>query len=534
MRRGLPVGNQIEWRIKDLEMDESVKQTRLEIYLDRAASQWSDHTAVVDSTGQALTYSQLHNLADKVGAFLTTRGFGPGDLIAFMMAKRCEAIGLMFGTMKVGAGYVPLDRNAGPGRIRQILGDCGVRVLFADEEALAQLQARGLPGHGITTVVLPTAGPGSATRWADALPTADSTNLTGPAPIGDDLAYLLYTSGSTGMPKGVKVSHGNAISFVEWASVQFNITTEDRIAGHAPLHFDLSVFDVFATVRSGATLYLLAEDVAADPRRILDFLARHHITVWYSAPSILGMIAERAPATTNNRLRLVLFAGEVFPVAKLRRLTRLWPRPAYYNLYGPTETNVCTFARIPTPVPDDRTEPYPIGHPCSHCAVMVVDECNRPVPEGQSGLLCVAGPSVVSGYWRVDHDPRFFHHDGRRWYQTGDVVWPSADGFLFCGRRDRMIKRRGYRIELDELQHTLVRCPDVTDAAVIADTTQPSAIITAFVVTNGAPVTQIGLRSFCRAELGPHLIPDRFIYLDALPHTSTGKIDYQRLQQACS
>src|SRR6185437_1920397 len=204
MRRGLPVGNQIEWRIKDLEMDESVKQTRLEIYLDRAASQWSDHTAVVDSTGQALTYSQLHNLADKVGAFLTTRGFGPGDLIAFMMAKRCEAIGLMFGTMKVGAGYVPLDRNAGPGRIRQILGDCGVRVLFADEEALAQLQARGLPGHGITTVVLPTASPGSATRWADALPTADSTNLTGPAPIGDDLAYLLYTSGSTGMPKGVK------------------------------------------------------------------------------------------------------------------------------------------------------------------------------------------------------------------------------------------------------------------------------------------------------------------------------------------
>jgi amino acid adenylation domain-containing protein len=530
----VPVPDAIETVDNLSEMDESVKQTRLENYLDRAASQWPDHTAVVDSTGQALTYRQLHNLAENVGAFLTARGFGPGDLVGFMMAKRCEAIVLMFGTMKAGAGYVPLDRNAGPGRIRQILGDCGVRVLFTDEDALAQLHAAGLPGHGIATVVIPPAGPGSTTRWADALPPANSADSTGPAPTGDDLAYLLYTSGSTGIPKGVRVSHGNAISFVEWASVQFNITTEDRVAGHAPLHFDLSVFDVFATVRSGAALYLLAEHVAADPRRIPNFLARHHITVWYSAPSILGMIAERTSAVTNNRLRLVLFAGEVFPVAKLRRLTRLWPHPAYYNLYGPTETNVCTFARIPTPVPDDRTEPYPIGHPCSHCAVMVVDEWNRPVPEKQPGLLCVAGPSVVSGYWGIDHDPRFFHHDGRRWYQTGDVVRPSADGFIFCGRRDRMIKRRGYRIELDELEHALARCPDLTDAAVIADTTHPSAIITAFVVTNGAPMTQIGLRSFCRAELGPHLIPDRFVHLDALPRTSTGKIDYQRLQQTCS
>lgn len=512
-------------------MNASVGQTRLETYLDRAASRWPDHTAVVDGAGQALTYRQLHDLAGKVGAFLTAHGVGPGDLVGFMMAKRCEAVALMFGAMKAGAGYVPLDRDAGPGRIRQILGDCGVRTLFTDEDALAQLHAGGLPGGGIATVVLPAAGPDSATQWAEALRMADPAK---PTPAGDDLAYLLYTSGSTGVPKGVRVSHGNAISFVEWASVQFSITTEDRVAGHAPLHFDLSVFDVFATMRSGATLYLLAKHLAADPCRIPNFLARHRITVWYSTPSILGMIAERAPLAAGNRLRLVLFAGEVFPVAKLRRLTRLWPHPTYYNLYGPTETNVCTFARIPTPVPEERTEPYPIGHPCGHCAVMVVDERNRPVPKGQPGLLCVAGPSVVSGYWGIDHDPRFFHHDGQRWYHTGDVVHPSADGFLFGGRRDRMVKRRGHRIELDELEHALARCPDVTDAAVIADTTQPSAIITAFVVTNGAPMTQIGLRSFCRAELGPHLIPDRFVDLDALPRTSTGKIDYQGLRRTCS
>jgi amino acid adenylation domain-containing protein len=515
-------------------MNEAVMQTRLETYLDHAVSRWPDRIAVVDSTGQALTYGQLHDLAEKVCAFLTAHGVGPGDLVGFMMAKRCEVVALMFGTMQAGAGYVPLDRDAGTGRIRQILGDCGVRMLFTDEGALTRLHAAGLPGCGVATVVLPAAHPGSSTQLADALRTADPADPATSRPIGDDMAYLLYTSGSTGIPKGVRVSHGNAINFVEWASVQFGITAEDRLAGHAPLHFDLSVFDVFATVRGGATLYLLAEDLAADPRRIPHFLARHHITVWYSTPSILGMIAERAPAAATNRLRLVLFAGEVFPVAKLRRLSRLWPHPAYYNLYGPTETNVCTFARIPTPIPDDRTEPYPIGHPCGHCAVMVVDEWNHPVPEGQPGLLCVAGPSVVSGYWGIDHDPHFFHHHGRRWYHTGDVVRPSADGFIFCGRRDRMVKRRGHRIELDELEYALARCPDVTGAAVIADTTQPSAIITAFVVTNGAPVTEIGLRSFCRAELGPHLIPDRFIRLEALPLTSTGKTDYQRLRQTCS
>jgi acyl-CoA synthetase (AMP-forming)/AMP-acid ligase II len=230
----------------------------------------------------------------------------------------------------------------------------------------------------------------------------------------------------------------------------------------------------------------------------------------------------------------VLFAGEVFPVKHLRRLTEVWPKPAYYNLYGPTETNVCTYARIPLPVPIERTEPYPIGVPCSHCAALVLDEQGQRIEPGGEGLLYIAGPSVFAGYWRRAEETaaRFVEIDGMRWYNTGDVVREEpGEGFIYAGRRDRMVKRRGYRIELGDIENGLYGHPQVREAAVgaLPDPDSGVRIVAWLSVAGDAGPSVIAFKTFCHDVLPAYMIPDVFLFREALPRTSTNKVDYQAL-----
>jgi acyl-CoA synthetase (AMP-forming)/AMP-acid ligase II len=221
-------------------------------------------------------------------------------------------------------------------------------------------------------------------------------------------------------------------------------------------------------------------------------------------------------------------------VKQLRRLVSLWPSPAYYNLYGPTETNVCTFARIPTPVPEDRSDPYPIGWPCSHCAAMLLDSERQPVEAGQEGLLYIGGPSVFSGYWGRPNESAaaFLDRGGTRWYNTGDVVKQAgSDGFLYVGRRDRMIKRRGYRIELGEVESCLYRHPAIMAAAAVALPHAEAGVrIAGCLVASGANRPSIvEMKAFCNRHLPAYMNPDIFVFLESLPRTSTHKVDYQAL-----
>jgi amino acid adenylation domain-containing protein len=362
------------------------------------------------------------------------------------------------------------------------------------------------------------------------LPTARSTA---------DLAYILYTSGSTGIPKGVMLTHENASSFVEWCSSVFEPVEDDRFSSHAPFHFDLSVLDIYVAIKHGARVYLISEALGRNPKDLARFIGASRLTVWYSTPSILTLLLQHGNLQAHDvsSLRLVLFAGEVFPVKHLRALQRLWPAPVYYNLYGPTETNVCTFARIPEWIPDDRDLPFPIGFPCEHCRALVLDERAAVVPPGSDGLLYISGPSVFSGYWnRSAENAAAFHvRDGVRWYNTGDVVrWEDAGGYTYVGRRDRMVKRHGYRIELGEIERALYAHADVREAAAIAVPDAEAGVrIVAFLATHGGRGPSIvELKTFCAKRLPAYMSPDRFVRLDQLPKTSTDKIDYRALRQS--
>lgn len=495
-------------------------------YLAQSAARWPDRVALVDPAGWSVTYRELDRESSALASHLAAHGVTHGDRVGVVLPKSATGVAAFFGIMKAGAAYVPVDASAPAERGRRILADCQIRAAVTDEHHREYLPDAG---KNLATVVVPGSRP---QLFPDAAPQARRTRSL------DDLAYILYTSGSTGMPKGVMLTHRNAVSFVDWCSSVFDPDETDRFSSHAPFHFDLSILDLYVAIKHGAAVHLISEEVGKNPKELARFIAANRLTVWYSTPSILTLLQQfgSLEAHDASTLRLVLFAGEVFPVKHLRAVQRAWPNPAYFNLYGPTETNVCTYARIPDRVADDRQTPYPIGHVCSHCRSLVLDADNREVATGEEGLLYISGASVFQGYWnRPDLNAGVFHErDGARWYNTGDVVrWVEGEGFIYVGRRDRMVKRRGYRIELGEIERALYLHSGVREVAVIASTDDNGGVtIVACLASHDMRPSIIDLKTFCASHLPAYMSPDRFAFFDRLPRTSTDKVDYQALRQA--
>jgi amino acid adenylation domain-containing protein len=494
-----------------------------------------------DAPGR-ITYGALGQLSDRVRDRLLERGVRPGDRVGMYLRKSIDGVASIFGILKAGAAYVPVDSTAPPPRNAYILDNCSVALVVVERRFEARLRSElEALGRVPPLLVIEDAGAGNGLRSA-----LDREDQASPAPPGasvrsapTDLAYILYTSGSTGKPKGVMLSHENAVSFVDWCSDTFAVTAGDRCSSHAPFHFDLSILDIYLPLKHGATLVLIGEELGKDPQALGELIADRRLTVWYSAPSILTLLLQYGgiERLDLSALRLVLFAGEVFAVKHLRELQRILPKPRYFNLYGPTETNVCTFYEVRGPVPESRTEPYPIGRACSHLRTRVFDEGTTGTAPGEEGELCVSGAGVMQGYWNLpEQTQRVFvtGAEGTRWYRTGDVVVEGADGdYVFRGRRDRMVKRRGYRVELGEIESALYRHPQVLEAAVVALPDEESGVrIKAFLTCRGgARPSLIELKGFCAKNLPLYMIPDLFAISDSLPKTSTDKIDYQRLKE---
>jgi amino acid adenylation domain-containing protein len=454
-------------------------------------------------------------------------------------------VAAIFGILKTGAAYVPVDPNAPASRNAYILSDCSVRVVVVEESFEARLRAElGDNGHSPHFLLLEGTGGGRPLRQTlDRLQAEDPAPHTETAIVAPDgLAYILYTSGSTGKPKGVMLSHRNAISYVDWCSEVFVPDENERFSSHAPFHFDLSILDLYVPIKHGATLVLIGADIGKDPVRLAALISQKRITSWYSTPSILSLLAQYGKLQQHDyaALRTVLFAGEVFPIKHLRALKALLPQPRYFNLYGPTETNVCTFLEIPSHIPPERTQPYPIGEVCSHLHAIVVDEQGQEVPAGQEGELCISGPGVMQGYWNLpERTARAFLIDpaGRRWYKTGDIVVQdsnAAENYIYLGRRDRMVKKRGYRVELGEIESALYRHPAIKEAAVVAVSDEEDGVrVKAFLSCKDAErrPSLIELKRFCAENLPIYMVPDVFVFWEFLPKTSTDKIDYQMLKE---
>lgn len=469
----------------------------------RSAAAHPDRAAVVGPSGP-ISYRELDHLANRLARQLARLGARRGDRIIIWDDKSIPSVAAMQAALRIGAAYVPADGATPPARLTAIARDCAARVVCTTSARIAQL-AGGL-ACGVKCLDL--AGPLSGSAAAVAEPVSP-----------DDLAYILYTSGSTGAPKGVCISHRNARAFVDWAVAALGARPDDRFANHAPLTFDLSVLDLYAAFAAGAAVHLIPRELGYAPAGLAEFIHRRGITIWYSVPSALilmiraGMLARPAPPG----LRAVLFAGEPFPVGHVRNL-RIWTRARLLNLYGPTETNVCTSHEV---VPSDllRNRPVPIGTAACGDTVWAVKPDGTAAGPGEDGELMVAGPTVMLGYWGSEP------HRGP--YRTGDIVRVLGDGsFDYIGRGDQLVKVRGHRIEPGEVEAALVSHPDVAEAAVVVRGAGVDARLEAFIVARpGREPSVLALKRHSSERLPTYMIADQMHLVPCLPRTQTGKTD---------
>jgi amino acid adenylation domain-containing protein len=511
------------------------EKRKLHYLLEAAAAERPDNIAVADPDRDgSVSYADLNRLADSLCRKLRNYGVADSDRVGICAPKSIGTVIALYGILKSDAAYVPVDCSAPSARNAFVFGNCAVKALIVDNSLLADLRAEY--GQGSLSVIdnLPELAAFSEELVLVEGPPVEGESAQESPP---DLAYILYTSGSTGDPKGVMLSHGNALSFIDWIADTFGMNEHDRFSSHAPFHFDLSILDLFAPVRHMATLVLIGEHLGKQPVKLAEIIADQKLSVWYSTPSILRLLVEfgRMRPERYASLRIVFFAGEVFPVKHFRALREIWTGPKYYNLYGPTETNVCTYYKVPDEFQETRNETFPIGKVCSDDQGRVVDESGREVAFGAEGELVIYGGSVMQGYWNLpERNKLSFIEDaaGVRWYRTGDIVREEEEGYIYISRRDRMVKRKGYRVELGEIEVALYKHEFISEAAVVAVPDEESGvIIRAFLNWSGeGKPSLIQLKQFCAANLQIYMVPDYFSILPELPKTSTDKIDYQKLK----
>ncbi len=479
-------------------------------WLRRSAATAPDAVAIVEEE-RVTSFGELLAQAQSLALRFCEHGIQPRDRIALALPKSSDAIVAVFASLLAGAIYVPVHPRWPRERIDAVLAECEARLLIDGDSAPPRIVDLRT---GVSI-----AWPGPAAH--------EGGHALLPRMRAEDTALILFTSGSTGRPKGVELSHRAVSAFVRWTAHEFQIVSGDRIACPSPLGFDLSTFDIFNMALCGATVVLVPEHIAWMPRFLVQFLREYRITCWYSVPSILsGMLRDgRMAAHSYPDLRLILFAGEVFPAPMLAKLQAAVPHVDCVNLYGPTETNVVTWCRVPPGF--EGSQPLPIGRPCPY-ATLRVDESN--------GELLAGGASLMRGYWnRPDEtERRIVTLDGICYYRTGDRVSVTPDGsYLFVGRLDRQVKRRGFRIELGEIEAALLGQEDILESAVVAvEIESKGVVITAFLCLSGAgAVTLAEVKTHCGRRLPPYMLPDRIHFLDAIPKGSRGKIDYLALER---
>lgn len=493
-------------------------------------------TAVSASDG-AYTYGELDLLSAGLARYLHERGIGPGSRVGVYAPKSRATLAALLGVIRSGAAYVPVDPTVPVRRAAAVLEDAGLAGLVASGSTLRML--RGLQdGPALPSTLVQVPAPGSPeTPEAEGHEVQWSAIGEGEAPRveldREDPVYILYTSGSTGRQKGVVHSHRSARAFVDWAVETFGITADDRLSNHAALTFDLSILDIFAAWSAGAAVYPVPSRIRAFPAAVASWIDENQITLWYSVPSALSGISEARGEARLDSVRTVLFAGDVFPPDRLAACMETFAGARFHNLFGPTETNVCTHFALPESWPPDRD--VPIGFVC--CGDVAVVDADSDAVEGPGeGELLISGPTVMSGYWRggtLDVTPLGPPAEGscHPTYATGDMVRRDGSGpFIFLGRRDGMVKTRGYRVELGEIENALVDHPSIKEAVVVpVPHPEHGSDLVAFVVLSSPSFDEPAVRRSLGERLPRHAVPQRVVPIESIPLTHRGKRDRRGL-----
>lgn len=481
--------------------------------IERQARATPDALAVLADDG-TLSYRGLLCRARRAAAALGAAGAGPGHVVGVCAERSPDMVTSLLGVLLAGAAYLPLDPSLPIARLAYMVGDAGADVILA---------------QGATAEIAHQAGARQVLILED-LP-AVPAGYTCPAPSGADAAYVIYTSGSTGHPKGVVITHQAIVNRLLWMQETFQLAPGDRVMQKTPFGFDVSVWEFFWPLMTGATMVLARPGGHQDAEYLARTIVRHGITIAHFVPSMLQLFLDEPAASSLPALRRVMCSGEQLPHALAQRFWALLPQAELHNLYGPTEAAVDVTWR-------DCSRPGPpgvinIGHAIANTQAYVLDRRLMEAPCNVPGELYLGGAQLARGYINLPGltAATFVAHrlagPGGRLYRTGDKVRRLPGGFLeFLGRLDQQVKIRGCRIELDEIEQVLIRHPSVREAAVVVRESEDGQQLAAYVTgTEDQDLDPHTLRDYLQLQLPRYMLPNTFTILPAMPLTHNGKLD---------
>ncbi|MEC1551719.1 bacitracin non-ribosomal peptide synthetase BacA [Bacillus haynesii] len=450
---------------------------------------------------EVMTYQELDEKSNQVARFLIGKGVERGDYIGVIGKRSLGTIVNLLAVLKTGAAYIPLDPDY-------------------PEERKAYIQSKSNCKFFISYDVYDKA---HIERFSKA-PVDRKVDL-------DDMAYVIFTSGSTGKPKGVQITHGAAANTILDINEKFNVTEQDNIMGISSLCFDLSVYDVFGALSSGASLVII--DDQRDVFSLKETVEKERITIWNSVPAIMGMTADvYLDNELNHHLRLILLSGDWIPLQLPATIKKTFKNAEVISLGGATEGSIWSIY-YPIQKVEEDWKSIPYGKPLANQKIYVLNQNKQLCPVGVEGELYIGGAGVASGYIhdqeKTDHS--FIQHQELGYiYKTGDYGVLKEDGYVeFLGRKDSQVKIRGYRVEMGEIENTLLSYHEITKASVI-DYKSPDGIknLYAFVVAENA-ISQLDVKEFLQKTLPDYMIPAKFVQIDEIPLTVNGKVDKRTL-----
>ncbi|MBK5560191.1 amino acid adenylation domain-containing protein [Pseudomonas sp. TH05] len=490
--------------------------------IERQVALTPDATALVFA-GQQMSYYQLNQAANRLALELMAQGVGPDVLVGVAAQRSLEMVIGLLAVLKAGGAYVPLDPEYPQERLAYMFEDSGIALLLMQRELLGQLP---VPEH-LATVLLD----------------ASHSDVSGPELANpqvqlaaENLAYVIYTSGSTGKPKGAGNRHGALVNRLHWMQQAYALDARDRVLQKTPFSFDVSVWEFFWPLMTGAQLVVAEPGAHRDPAQLIDLIEAHQITTLHFVPSMLQVFLQAPNVAECSSLRRIICSGEALPLdAQVQVFARL-PGAGLYNLYGPTEAaiDVTHWTCI-----DEGGDSVPIGRPIANLHTYVLDAELQPVVPGVAGELYLGGVGLARGYHRRPAltAERFVvspFGNGERLYRTGDLARYREDGAIdYLGRLDHQVKIRGQRIELGEIEARLMELPEVSEAVVIAHNDAQGQQLVAYVVHQQAPLDSAAWLESLKAGLKLHLpvymIPSQLLLLEHMPLSPNGKLDRKAL-----
>ncbi len=510
-------------------------QYNLGIKFYEVAARHQARIALQYPSGDAYSYAEINKLSNKIAGFLLSKGIQKGNVVAIFNDKSHFAFSLMIACLKVGAIYTNLDITSPWPRLQKIIDTCVPRIFFFDLIDPAIKENIGQCFSMIECIGL------QDETFKITLENFSDQNVTVTTGIdGNNPAYIMFTSGSTGFPKGAVMSHSNVLNFIQWGKETFNVTEEDILTNANPVYFDNSVFDFYISIYNGATLVPLAHELVKNAQQLVKAINQSQCTLWFSVPSLLVYLLTTKALSKDDfySIRRISFGGEGFPKNKLKQLFDLFGhRVTLYNVYGPTEcTCICSSYIVTALDFDNMNELAPLGYIAANFSYEILPLTDDNIDFGELTLI---GPCVGLGYYNdVERTAKSFVQNKKSlsmqlMYKTGDIVEKGADGRLhFKGRTDNQVKHMGYRIELEEVEVAFSTLPYIHEAAVIYEKITPElGQIKAFVSVAGTITDTRAILDEIKNLLPSYMVPKAVVILSSLPKNSNGKIDRKQLVQ---